>query len=287
MLFVSLLLALVYAVVFLVFLKFFKGFIFIPILIVGISLFVQYFFSHKIVMYTMRAKKVTRNEEPELYEIVERLCASAALPMPTVTVSDMPMMNAFATGRNSKHAVVSVTQQLKDRLAYEELEAVLAHELNHIRHYDAFIITFATFLSLVIMMIVRFISNIFIFMGFGGNRDSEKDGILRLLAVVLVGIISYVISFMLIRALSRYRELAADRAAAYLTGKPSALASALLKISSASQQIPQEDLRSTEQLSALMIFNKHSFFNLFSTHPSLDKRIKQLNDIQNRMITRG
>lgn len=284
---VIVMLAAVYLLAFYFIFHFVRTLILIPMVIVGISVFVQYFFSHKIVKFAMRARVIKREEDPELYQIVETLCDMSGLPQPEIAISDMPVMNAFATGRNSKHALVCVTQQLRDKLNYEELEGVLAHEINHIRHYDAFVITMASFLAIVIAMLLRFISNMLVFAGIFGNRDNDRDGGFAYpLIAFFVGSISYLISFLLIRSLSRYRELAADRSAAYLTGKPSALASALVKISSTTSRIPEQDLRTTNQLSALMFFNKDKFFNLLSTHPSLEQRLKQLNSIHTELTGR-
>ncbi|GAA3237020.1 zinc metalloprotease HtpX [Streptomyces thermocoprophilus] len=205
------------------------------VVLVGAMFVAQFWFSDRIAMFAMRGRVVEREEYPELHAVVDRLCAIADMPKPVVAVSEMDMPNAFATGRNPNHAVVCVTTGLLRRLEPSELEGVLAHELSHVAHKDVAVITIASFLGVVAGLIVRFA----FYSGlFGGRKDQNTAAVLA--AVIGVSVAVYALSFLLIRALSRYRELAADRAAAQLTGRPSALASALTKVSGGHRPYPHQ-----------------------------------------------
>jgi heat shock protein HtpX len=245
------------------------------ILFMGGFMFLQYFFSDKMILRSMGAKIVTENEEPELHQIVSRLCANADLPMPRIAVVKTSMPNAFATGRNQKNAVVAVTTGIMERLDNNELEAVLAHELSHVKNRDMMVMTIATFLSSMAQILVQWLP----FIG-GGSRDRDSGS--NFIVLFLVSLVVWIVSFILIRTLSRYREFAADRGAAILTGQPSHLVSALKKISGF--KIPTEDLRKVEgPVSALFItpaVSGSSFMRLFSTHPTLEARIDALQKIE-------
>jgi heat shock protein HtpX len=245
------------------------------ILFMGGFMFLQYFFSDKMILASMGAKIVTESEEPQLHQIVSRLCANADLPMPKIAVVKTSMPNAFATGRNQKNAVVAVTTGLAGRLDNNELEAVLAHELTHVKNRDMMVMTIATFLSSMAQILVQWLP----FFG-GGNRDRDSGS--NFIVLFLVSLVVWIVSFILIRTLSRYREFAADRGAAILTGQPSHLVSALKKISGF--RVPTEDLRKVEgPVSALFItpaISGSSFMRLFSTHPTLEARIAALQKIE-------
>ncbi|WP_329133583.1 zinc metalloprotease HtpX [Streptomyces sp. NBC_00670] len=239
----------------------------------------QYWFSDRIALYSMHGRVVEREEYPELHGVVDRLCAVADMPKPLVAVSNMDMPNAFATGRNADHAVVCVTTGLLRRLEPAELEGVLAHELSHVAHKDVAVITIASFLGVLAGLVVRFA---FYSELFGrGRRDQNTLAVLGIVMGVSAAV--YALSFVLIRALSRYRELAADRAAALLTGRPSALAAALTKVDGDIARIPSEDLRTAQAFNAFYFtpaFGKGAgFARLFSTHPSLEQRLEQLGRI--------
>ncbi|WP_326780120.1 zinc metalloprotease HtpX [Streptomyces longwoodensis] len=235
----------------------------------------QYWFSDRVALFAMRGRVVEREEYPELHAVVDRLCALADMPKPVVAVSAMEMPNAFATGRNPDNAVVCVTTGLLRRLEPAELEGVLAHELSHVAHKDVAVITVASFLGVIAGLIVRFA----FYSGlFGGRRDQNTAAVLA--AVMGVSIAVYALSFLLIRALSRYRELAADRAAALLTGRPSALASALTKVSGDIARIPTRDLRTAQAFNAFYFTpaagREPGIERIFSTHPTLRQRVEQL-----------
>ena len=244
------------------------------ILFMGGFMFLQYFFSDKMILSSMGAKIVTESEEPQLHDIVRRLCQNADLPMPKIAVVKTSMPNAFATGRNQKNAVVAVTTGLVDRLDNNELEAVLAHELTHVKNRDMMVMTIATFLSSMAQILVQWLP----FFG-GGSRDRDSGS--NFIVLFLVSLVVWIVSFILIRTLSRYREFAADRGAAIMTGQPSHLVSALKKISGF--RIPTEDLRKVEgPVSALFItpaVSGSSLMRLFSTHPTLEARIAALQKI--------
>jgi len=245
------------------------------ILFMGAFMFLQYFYSDKLILRSMGAKIVTESEEPQLHQIVSRLCANADLPMPKIAVVKTSMPNAFATGRNQKNAVVAVTTGIMARLDNNELEAVLAHELTHVKNRDMMVMTIATFLSSMAQILVQWLP----FFG-GGSRDRDSGS--NFIVLFLVSLVVWIVSFILIRTLSRYREFAADRGAAIMTGQPSHLVSALKKISGF--RVPTEDLRKVEgPVSALFItpaISGSSFMRLFSTHPTLEARIAALQNIE-------
>ncbi|HVV31243.1 MAG TPA: zinc metalloprotease HtpX [Mycobacteriales bacterium] len=246
----------------------------------------QYFGSEKAVLYGMNARVVTPAEAPELHAIVDRICALADLPKPRVAIADTDVPNAFATGRTPSKAVICATTGIMRRLEPEELEGVLAHEMAHVAHRDVAVMTIASFLGVLAGLVTRFVFYSTMFGGFGGgrrNRDDKDNTVALLFAVMVVSVIVYAVSFLLIRALSRYRELAADRGGALVTGRPSALASALTKISGDMGAIPTRDLRHAEAFNAFFftpaLASGFSLSSLFSTHPSLDKRLAQLSKI--------
>ena len=249
------------------------------ILFMGGFMFLQYFYSDKMILMSMGAKIVSESEAPELHQIVSRLCAIAGLPMPRIAIVNTSMPNAFATGRNQKNAVVAVTTGIMQQLNRSELEAVLAHELTHVKNRDMMVITIATFLSSIAQILVRFLP----FFGGGGSRNRDSGG--SFVVMFVVSLVVWIVSFILIRALSRYREFAADRGSAIITGQPSNLASALMKISGA--KVPTQDLRKVEgPVSALFIvpaISGSSIMNLFSTHPTLEARIEALKNIEREM----
>lgn len=247
----------------------------VVILFIGGFMFLQYFFSDKMILSSMGAKLVSESEEPRIHDMVRRLCQNADLPMPKIAVVRTSMPNAFATGRNQKNAVVAVTTGLLSRLNESEVEAVLAHELTHVKNRDMMVMTIATFLSSLAQLMVQWLP----FMG-GGDRDRDSGSNAALLLVV--SLVVWIVSFILIRTLSRYREFAADRGAAIITGQPSNLISALNKISGS--RVPTEDLRRVEgPVSALFItpaLSGSSLSKLFSTHPTLEARIDALQRIE-------
>jgi heat shock protein HtpX len=251
------------------------------VLICGGLLFAQYYYSDRIALFSMRAREVSPSEAPQLHAIVDRLCALSDTPKPRVAIADTDMPNAFATGRNPNKAVVCATTGIMRRLNEVELEGVLAHELAHVAHRDVAVMTIASFLGMVAGMITRFA----MYGGmYGGGRRDSRDGNNGAAIALIVSILVYAISFILTRALSRYRELSADRSGAYLTGVPSALASALQKISGAMGSIPTRDLRAAEPLNAFFFAPAAapgmSMASLFSTHPSLERRLEQLARIE-------
>jgi heat shock protein HtpX len=245
----------------------------------GVAIFViaaifalQVFASDKLALAAVGAREVSPQEAPELHAMIERLCIQADLPKPKVAVMPTSMPNAFAMGRSPKSATVCTTTGIMELLSPAELEGVLAHELTHIINRDVIIMTLASFFATIASMIMQF--GFF----FGGGSDDDDDGP-GVMVVILVALAVYVISFFLMQALSRYREFAADRGAAVLTGRPSALASALMKISGTMERIPQTDLRAHPELNAFYIFPagaKRSLFALFATHPPMEKRIAAL-----------
>ena len=247
----------------------------VVILFMGGFMFLQYFFSDKMILSSMGAKLVSEDQEPRLHDMVRRLCQNADLPMPKIAVVKTSMPNAFATGRNQKNAVVAVTTGLVSRLNESEVEAVLAHELTHVKNRDMMVMTIATFLSSLAQMLVQWLP----FVG-GGDRDRDSGS--NALLLLVVSLVVWIVSFILIRTLSRYREFAADRGAAIITGQPSNLISALTKISGS--RVPTEDLRRVEgPVSALFItpaLSGSSLSKLFSTHPTLEARIDALQRIE-------
>jgi heat shock protein HtpX len=254
----------------------------------GGSAFISLFYSDKIALATAGARVVSPAEAPELHGIVDRLCAMADMDKPRVAIAPTSLPNAFATGRNSKNSVLCVTDGLLRRLNREELEGVIAHELSHVAHKDVQVMTYASLLAIVAGLLVRFA---FYSELFGGGRRSNNQNALPVIAIImLVSIVVYAVSFLLIRLLSRYRELSADRSGALLTGQPSALMSALTKVSGAMAQIPTQDLRSAEPLNAFFFApalnrrsGKSTLSTIFSTHPSLERRLEELEKIQRQL----
>ncbi len=248
----------------------------ITILIVaGGLLSLQFFTSDKLALRSMGAQEVSPQEAPQLHAMIERLCIQADLPKPRIYVVNSTMPNAFAVGRSKKAAAVCATTGILDLLEPAELEGVMAHELTHIANRDVMVMTLAAFFASLASMIVQF----GFFFG-GGDDDDDGPGIF---AIILVSLAVYVISFFLMQALSRYREFAADRGAAIITGRPSALSSALLKISGTMERIPQTDLRAHAEMNAFYIVPagvKQSVYNLFSTHPPMEKRIEALSRLE-------
>ncbi|MFC7196647.1 zinc metalloprotease HtpX [Halosimplex aquaticum] len=248
--------------------------------VMSIFLFVQYFFSDKLALKSMGAREVDESEYPELHGMVSRLSQQADLPKPTVAVADTRTPNAFATGRSKKTATVAVTTGLLQTLDQEELEGVLAHELAHVKNRDVMVMTIASFLSTIAMLILRWG---FLFGGGGRNRQGGA----QVLVAIVASLVVWIVSFFLIRALSRYREYAADRGAAAITGKPAALASALLTIDNRMDKVPKEDMRSQSEMNAFFIIpiDKGVVARLFSTHPSTERRAERLQQIAGQQET--
>ncbi len=262
------------------------GIVFFAVLLGAGLAFGSLFWSDKIALSTSRAREVSPQQAPQLHMIVDRLCALADMPKPRVAVAPTDMPNAFATGRNSKTAVLCVTEGLMRRLDERELEGVIAHELSHVAHKDVFVMTVASFIGIIAALLVRFGFYSELFGGGRGRGGGNNNAPFALVALsmMVIGMITYAISFLLTRLLSRYRELAADRSGALLTGQPSALASALTKVTGSMAQIPTRDLRQAEPLNAFYFTpalkpGSASLSNLFSTHPSLERRLRQLSEI--------
>ncbi len=241
----------------------------------------QFFTSDKLAMASMGVKEVSPAEAPELHGIIERLCVQADLPKPRVCTMQTSMPNAFAMGRSQKKATVCATTGIMELLSPAELEGVMAHELTHVINRDVMVMTLASFFASVAAFIVQWG---FLFGGgYGGGDDDEESG---LMYVILVSVLVYAISFLLLRTLSRYREFAADRGGAVLTGRPSALASALLKISGTIERVPNEDLRKAEGMSAFFIIParaKKSLLNIFADHPPLEQRLAALDRLETQL----
>jgi heat shock protein HtpX len=253
------------------------------LIVVGIAFF-QYFTSEKLALAASGAKVVSREEAPELHAMVERLCAMADLPKPRVAVIDTDVPNAFATGRSPKHAAVAVTRGLWQRLEPREIEGVLAHELSHIANRDVLIMTVASFFAMLAGLLTRF--GIYGGMFGGGDRGRDNNSVPVWLIVLLVSVVTYFLSQILILAISRYREFAADRGSALITGAPENLMSALQKIASDMFRIPERDLRQVETMNAFFIIPtsvKSGARTLFTTHPPLEKRLAALSEIAREM----
>jgi len=249
------------------------------------------FFSDKIALATAGAHEVTPQQAPELHGIVDRLCALADMPKPRVAIADNRMPNAFATGRNADHAVLCVTTGLMGRLENDELEGVIAHEMSHVAHKDVQVMTVASFLAIIAALLIRiaFYGELF---GGGGRRDSNnQNAAIMMFALMAISIVVYAVSFLLIRLLSRYRELSADRSGALLTGQPSALKSALVKVTGQIGRIPTRDLRTAQPLNAFFFApamhlsggSSSKLANIFSTHPSLERRLAELDKVQQQL----
>ena len=272
------------------------------VLVIAVALiFCQYWFSAKIAMYAMHAKEVTPEQAPELHGVVDRLCALADMPKPRVAIATTDIPNAFATGRSPKSSVVCVTSGLLRRLDEPEVEAVLSHELSHVAHRDVAVMTIASGLGMIagLMTRVLFYSELFGGGGGGGGNNQQSQAALVEMAVLLVSVVVYFISFLLTMALSRYRELAADRSGALLIGRPSLLASALVKITGEMGRIPTKDLRAAEPFNAFFFTpavasggdqgsgGGFSFGNLFRTHPTLERRLAQLDALEHQLGQAG
>jgi heat shock protein HtpX len=244
------------------------------VVVIGALTLAQLFLSDKLALAAMGAKVVSPEEAPGLHAMIERLCIQADLPKPRVAVADTDMPNAFALGRSQKNATVCATTGIMRRLSPAELEGVMAHELSHVKHRDVMIMTIVSFFASVAAMIMQFA------FFFGGDSDEGGAPVLMILAVSFA---VYALSFFLMLALSRYREFAADRGAALITGRPSALSSALMKISGAMERIPSRDLRQAEELNAFFIMPlraKGALRTLFATHPPMEARIERLNALE-------
>src|SRR5215211_3551690 len=244
------------------------------VVIIGALSFGQLFFSDRLALSAMGAKEVSPADAPGLHAMIERLCIQADLPKPRIAVADTHVPNAFACGRSQKSATVCATTGIMSVLSPSELEGVMAHELSHVKHRDVLIMTIASFFASIAAIILQF--GFF----FGGSGDDDNPSIL---IVLLVSLVVYVVSFFLMLALSRYREFAADRGAAIVTGRPSALASALVKVSGAMRQVPTQDLRQAERLNAFFIVPtsvKGAVQTLFATHPPMEKRIERLQQLE-------
>jgi heat shock protein HtpX len=283
MLLTTFLLGALYVVFFVVLLQLFNLSLGAVIVVIAALAFFQYFTSDKIALAASGAKVVSREQAPELHDMVERLCAMADLPKPRVAVIPSDVPNAFATGRSPKHAVVAVTEGLWRRLEPREVEGVIAHELSHVGNRDVAIMTIASFFSMVAAVLTRF--GLYAGMFSGGNRDNNNNAPVWLI-MFLVSLVTYVISYVLILTISRYREYAADRGAALITGAPEYLMSALQKIASQMTRIPQRDLREVAGMNAFFIVPtnwKSSMGELFMTHPPLEKRLARLSQIAQEM----
>jgi heat shock protein HtpX len=258
----------------------------VPMLVIVIGLaFFQYYTSDKLALAASGAKVVERDEAPELHAMVERLCAMADLPKPRIAIVDTDVPNAFATGRSPKHAAVAVTTGLWRRLEPREIEAVLAHELSHVANRDVLIMTVASFFAMLAGLLTRF--GLYAGMWGGGGRSNNNNNAVPVwLIVLLVSVVTYVLSWILIRTISRYREYAADRGSALITGAPENLMSALQKISSEMFRIPQRDLREVQAMNAFFIIPasvKQATAELFMDHPPLEKRLAALERIAREM----
>jgi heat shock protein HtpX len=257
----------------------------IPMILIVVALgFFQYYTSDKLALAASGAKVVDRDAAPELHAMVERLCAMADLPKPKIAIVDTDVPNAFATGRSPKHAAVAVTTGLWRRLEPKEIEGVLAHELSHIANRDVLVMTVASFFAMLAGVLTRF--GLYAGMWGGGNRNNNNNAVPVWLIVVAVSIVTYVISWILIRTISRYREYAADRGSALITGAPEYLMSALQKISSQMALIPQRDLREVQAMNAFFIIPasvKKATAELFMDHPPLEKRLAALESIAREM----
>ncbi|WP_026876935.1 zinc metalloprotease HtpX [Jiangella gansuensis] len=248
-------------------------------LVIGLGvLWGQWYFSDKLALSAMGAREVSPAQEPDLHAMIDRLCALADMPKPKVAVADTDLPNAFAAGRSPSRAVVCVTRGIQRRLDERELEAVLSHELSHVAHRDVLVMTVAS----VVGVLAGFMTRMLLWSGMGNNRNNNNAAVMVLVVMVVAAVV-YGVSFLLTRLLSRYRELAADRAGAILTGQPSALASALTKISGEMARIPSKDLRAAEPYNAFFfvpaLTGKLDIASLFASHPPLEKRLNQLSRI--------
>jgi heat shock protein HtpX len=256
--------------------------------IAGIMILAQWYFSDKIVLWSTGAKIVSREQFPELHDLVERIVARNNLSKPRIAVINTRTPNSFATGKTPKSSIVAVTAGLMDELDAEELEGVIAHELAHIKNRDVLVLTLASIFSVMAWYLMRFGMYGAMFGGGGGGGYGRRgnEGGAAMLLILLIAVITWIASFLIIRAISRYREYVADRDGALITGKPSKLASALLKISGTMKRIPTRDLREIEGMNAFFIIpavSGSSFTNLFSTHPPVAQRVKKLMEMEAAM----
>lgn len=261
---------------------FYLGLGFLPIIVIsGAFILGQWFFSDKIVLWSTGAKIVTRDQYPHLHDIVERIISRSGMTKPKIAMVKSNVPNAFATGKGQRSSVVAVTTSLLDILDFDELEGVLAHELAHIKNRDVLVITLASLFSTIAWQIMQFSY-------FGGmyNMGRDRNNGSAFLIIILVAFLTWILSFLIIRAISRYREFSADRGSAQMTGKPAKLANALLKISGSMNKVPSKDLRHVEGYNAFFIIpalSRKSFTNLFATHPPVDKRVQRLLDMERSM----
>jgi heat shock protein HtpX len=259
----------------------------IPMLVIVIGIaFFQYYTSAKLALLAAGAKIVEPDQAPELHAMIERLCAMADLPKPKVAIIDTDVPNAFATGRNPKNAAVAVTRGLWERLEPQEVEGVLGHELSHVANRDVLVMTVASFFAMLAGVLTRFGLYAGMFGGYGGRSSNNNNSVPVWLIVLVVSVVTYFLSQILILAISRYREFAADRGSALLTGAPEHLMSALQKISSEMFRIPQRDLREVESMNAFFIIPasvKSRASTLFATHPPLEQRLERLAEIAREM----
>jgi len=250
----------------------------VMVVVIGALTLSQIFLSDKLALASMGAKEVSPEEAPGLHAMIERLCIQADLPKPKIAVADTSVPNAFAMGRSQKNATVCATTGIMNTLSPAELEGVMAHELSHVKNRDVMIMTIASFFASVAAMMLQF----GFFFGGGGDGDSD-DGAPAIIVILLASFVVYIVSFFLMLSLSRYREFSADRGAALVTGRPSALSSALMKISGEMERVPQQDLRQAEGMNAFFIVPtgvKSSLKTLFSTHPPMEKRIERLQKLE-------
>jgi heat shock protein HtpX len=250
---------------------------YIPLAIIASAMILaQWYFSDKIVLWSSGAKIVTREQHPKLHEIVERLSTNNALPKPKVAIVNSNVPNAFATGKSPKSSLVAVTTGLLDLLDDDELEAVIGHELTHVRSRDVLVLTLASVFSMVAWYLMQF--------GFyGGLQSRDRNSAGSGAIVLLVAVVTWIVSFLIIRAISRYREYSADRGGAIMTGKPDKLATALLKISGKIKDIPPAELKNVQKLNAFFIvpaLSGSSIANLFSSHPPVEKRVQKLKEMK-------
>lgn len=260
---------------------------YIPIILIASAMILaQWYFSDKIVLWSAKAKIVSREEEKDLHEMIERIVARNNLPKPKIAIVNTAMPNAFATGRGQKSSVVAVTRGLIDILDEEELEGVIAHELTHIKNRDALVLTLASLFSTVAWYLMQFGFYGGLYGGGYGYSGRDRNGGGAMLIILLVAMLTWIVSFLIIRAISRYREFAADRGSAQMTGRPVKLANALLKISGNMRRIPNKDLREVEGLNAFFIvpaLSGSTIGNLFSTHPPVEKRVQKLMEMEASM----
>lgn len=257
--------------------------LFLVLGIAGGVAWAQWYFSDRVALFSMGARTVSAEQAPQLHAVVDRLCVMADMPKPAVAIADTDMPNAFATGRSTKRAVVCVTTGLLRRLDAEELEGVLAHELSHVAHRDVLVMTVASFVG----VLAGFLTRSWMWGGLTRRRSSDGNGAAGFLLVIAVSVLVYVVSFILVRMLSRYRELSADRAAALLTGRPAALGRALQRITGDMGAIPTQDLRDKQSMNAFFIApafgGGQSLASLFATHPPLETRLAQLARISTQL----